>query len=156
MYHLRSSKQIQGAGGSNHNKHEAVVTVVILTVIFLVVTIPHFVQLIFQLICHLSSEKVCWKFPTPFLHHLFCFYIPTLNSACNPLVYLLRIKKLRTYSVQILTCGTKRDGVRPSEHDSKVALDANIVRLPFRVPARHGSPCRNVPAICRVNEVPIP
>ena len=155
--YLRSSRRIKGAQGATqrHNKHDAIVTVVILTILFLIVTMPHFVLLIFQVICNLSNEKVCVSLPTQFLHHLFCFYVPTLNSACNPLVYLIRIKKLRTYSLQILTCGMKGgDRVKPSEYDSRM-LSKVHVKSPLRAATGNVSPYCNMetPAICKINDI---
>lgn len=156
IVHLRSSRQIRGEDGATrrHIKHEAIITVVILTVIFLIVTIPHFLLLIFNACCTLSREKFCVRLPSHFLHYLFCFYVPTLNSACNPLVYLIRIRKLRTYSLKILTCGSKSDSVAPSEHENKmgnkftVAVDSPGLRTTPRNNMR-----RQNDIVCKTNEI---
>ena len=154
IFHLTRSKELQGAGVTTQQqrKREAIVTVVILTVIFLIVTIPHFILLIFQVICDFTNEETCIKLPTHFLHHLFCFYLPTLNSACNPLVYLLRIKKLRSYSLTILRCGVLERVEHDSKIDSKYDFDVNKLSSTSR---KYCPPCEKIKLlmICRTSDV---
>ena len=102
--HLRRSGRLARTVG--RVKQDAMWTVVILTLVFLFFCTPHFIFLVFKIACYQAHPGVlCGQYLfTTWLHNLTCFYIPTLNASINPLVYLIRIQKIREYSVRILRC----------------------------------------------------
>lgn len=101
IYHLKLKEDELSSVHHHAQNQVAVMTVVILTVIFLAASLPHFVLLGFQLNCYLTKREECTDLQFKKLHHLFCFYLPSLVSLFNPLVYLIRIKKLRSYTLNV-------------------------------------------------------
>lgn len=105
VYHLKVNKNtfnINDVSNQRNRNHVAITTVIILTVIFLSISIPHFLLLFFQVLCEVAPKQYCVEMPHPFFHHLFCFYLPNLNSLFNSLVYLIRVRRLRQYSLKVI------------------------------------------------------
>jgi hypothetical protein len=99
-------------------KRSATITIIILTVAYIIFNVPYCVVMLDDAVYYLSERKVrvirSWfnDSSTPYYQELYYFVtvntIP-LNCSFNPIIYILRIKNLRTYIFNLLCCkrGTK-------------------------------------------------
>ena len=108
------------AARAKKNKRSATITIIVLTVAYIVFNVPYCLLMLDELVVSLSEGKAniirAWfnSSRTPYYLEIYSFFaqysIP-LNSTMNPVIYILRIKSLRCYIRNVLTCG----GITPTK-----------------------------------------
>ena len=95
------------------SKRSATITIIVLTVAYIVFNVPYCLLMLDELVVSLSEGKAniirAWfnSSTTPYYNEIFRFlitYSVPLNSTINPIIYILRIGNLRRYIWNILTC----------------------------------------------------
>ena len=110
VYQLRKTPAVQlGYTKSDRNNNEATVTIITLTVVYLVFNIPFVLFGVESSVFLFSNGRVDLKAALnisdkayDILSAVVQLYAITLNSAANPIVYVIRIKRFRMFVIGVL------------------------------------------------------
>ena len=94
------------------SKRSATITIVIITVAYIIFNVPYCLLMLDGVVSILSEGKAnviqpWFYYSTPYyreINILFTIYMFPLNSTINPIIYILRMKNLRRYIWNILNC----------------------------------------------------
>ena len=106
------------AAQARKSKRSATITIVVITVAYIIFNVPYCLLMLDEVVSSLSEGRthvtLAWfDHSTPYYYEmylLFTIYAIPLNSTVNSIIYILRIKNLRCYIWNILTC-TCRGGI---------------------------------------------
>jgi hypothetical protein len=105
------------AARAKKNKRSATITIIILTLAYILFNVPYCIIMVDMVVYSLSEGKAnitdSWFSYdlTPYYYEIYffvTFYSIPLNSTINPMIYILRIKNLRCYIWDVVNCKAEK------------------------------------------------
>jgi hypothetical protein len=121
------------------NKRSATITIIILTVTYIIFNVPCCLVTFDDGVYYLSEGKShvirSWfnEKSVPYYQETFYFitiHTIILNSTVNPIIYIVRIKKLRSYIGKILSC---RKSTTPRRQSIVMRLVRNVIDVDYEI-----------------------
>ena len=105
VYTLIRSKDAVGQHELGKNKRDATITIILLTIVYIVFNIPMCIVHGLESVALFTSYSVNWSSAGPAFKHIYIFlntHSVALNSLVNTLLYFCRIRTLREHSLNII------------------------------------------------------